>query len=127
MAKVKVSELVTESVTRSPIELFWTARNCLNYVFVFMYYTVLLSYEKCSLFLIGGRKNCLNYVERLPPIFSSGPRHHKKLLPLQNKTVCGYQLTVSYYNISEPSFLVANFHLCILQPFCNLKSVPYAF
>ena len=25
MAKVKVSESVTESVTRSPIELFWTA------------------------------------------------------------------------------------------------------
>ena len=27
MSKVKVTELVTESVTRSPIELLWTAKN----------------------------------------------------------------------------------------------------
>ena len=27
MSKVKVSESVSQSVTRSPIELFWTAKN----------------------------------------------------------------------------------------------------
>ena len=28
MAKVKVTQLASELVTRSPIELFWTAKNC---------------------------------------------------------------------------------------------------
>ena len=30
MSKVKVSDSVTESVTRSPIELFWTAKKGLG-------------------------------------------------------------------------------------------------